>query len=362
MMQIATILGARPQFIKAAAVSRVFAQQPSIEEVLIHTGQHFDRNMSEVFFHELGIQDPHYHLGINGLSHGAMTGRMLEEIEKVLMQLKPKLVLVYGDTDSTLAGALAAAKLNIPIAHVEAGLRAFSQSIPEEVNRVLTDHVAEILFTPTDHADQNLIREGIDQSKIFQVGDVMYDATLLFSALAASKSHVLKDCTLEPQSYFLATIHRPQNTDTPGSLRLICTLLESIAKEVSVVWPVHPRAKKQMMKFGIRMDRVRCIDPVGYLDMIELERNASLILTDSGGVQKEAYFHRVPCVTLRPETEWVELVEQGWNIVLPPSADIQFMAESILQRAYIKGNEVQLYGSGKAAERIAELLTMKYGD
>lgn len=329
---------------------------------MIHTGQHFDSNMSAIFFSELGIRDPDHHLGIHGMSHGAMTGRMLEEIEKVLMQLKPKLVLVYGDTDSTLAGALAAAKLKIPLVHVEAGLRAFNQAIPEEINRVLTDHVAEILFTPTVQADQNLAREGIAHSKVFQVGDVMYDATLYFSELAASKSHVIADCNLSAKTYFLATIHRPQNTDTTAALRLICTLLEAIAKEVKVVWPVHPRAKKQMMKFGIKMDRVQCIDPVGYLDMIELERHASLILTDSGGVQKEAYFHRVPCVTLRPETEWVELVEQGWNMILPPSPDIQFMTQTILQRAGMKGNEVQLYGSGKASERIAEILTMKYGD
>lgn len=358
-MQIATILGARPQFIKAAAVSRAFAQHPSINEVMIHTGQHFDKNMSDIFFSELGIRDPDYHLGIHGMNHGAMTGRMLEGIEKILMQIQPEFVLVYGDTDSTLAGALAAAKLNIPIAHVEAGLRAFNKSIPEEVNRVLTDHVAEILFTPTEHADHNLARESIPQSKIFQVGDVMYDATLHFSDLASSGSHILEDCKLEPKSFFLATIHRPQNTDTPEALKQVCDLLEAIAKDVKVLWPVHPRAKKQMLQFGIKLNHVQCIEPVGYLDMIELERNARVILTDSGGVQKEAFFHRVPCVTLRPETEWVELVEHGWNILLPLSGDVQFMKQMVLQRAGKPGNEVQLYGSGRASEKIAEILAMR---
>jgi UDP-GlcNAc3NAcA epimerase len=324
---------------------------------MIHTGQHFDRNMSEIFFTELGIRNPDYHLGIHGMSHGAMTGRMLEEIEKVLLQRKPDMVLVYGDTDSTLAGALAAAKLHIPIAHVEAGLRAFNQDIPEEINRVLTDHISTILFTPTDQADKNLVREGIDQKNIFQVGDVMYDATLYFSAKASDESHVLAECNADPHSYFLATIHRPQNTDTAQSLKKICALLEAVAESKRVIWPVHPRAKKQLGEFGIQLRNVQCIEPVGYLDMIELERNAALILTDSGGVQKEAYFHRVPCVTLRPETEWVELVEHGWNILLPLSGDVQSMAVTVLHQAGKRGKEVQLYGSGQASEKIAEMLS-----
>lgn len=361
-MQVVTILGARPQFIKASAVSRALAQQGSIEEVMIHTGQHFDNNMSDIFFSELGIRQPDYHLGIHGLTHGAMTGRMLEEIEKILIKLQPQVVLLYGDTDSTLAGALAAAKLHIPIAHVEAGLRAFNQAIPEEINRVLTDHVAELLFTPTEQADQNLAREGISQEKVFQVGDVMYDAALYYAQLASTNSTVLAKSKLEPGSYFLATIHRPQNTDTAEALMHVCAVMEAIARKKKVVWPVHPRAKKQMLEFGINLRHVQCIEPVGYLDMIELERNAALIMTDSGGVQKEAYFHRVPCVTLRPETEWVELVHYGWNVILPPTGDIQTLAETILQRASVKGEEEHLYGSGKAAEKIADILFMKYGN
>ena len=354
-MKIVTVLGARPQFIKASGVSRALAQHKDVEEIIIHTGQHFDKNMSDIFFSELNIKLPDYHLGIHGLSHGAMTGRMMEQIEKLLLDIKPDVVNVYGDTDSTLAAALAAVKLHIPVAHVEAGLRSFNRKMPEEINRVMTDHIADILLTPTETAVQNLRAEGIDANKIFAVGDVMYDAALFYAAKAHEESSILKELKLESKKYYLATIHRPQNTDTAEALKLICSVLDKVAEKIRVVLPVHPRTKKKMQEFTIKMKHVECIEPVGYLDMIELESRAGLIITDSGGVQKEAYFHRVPCVTLRPETEWVELVEHHWNIVVPNS-NIMDMVNAIDEQAMVTGDDVQLYGSGKASEQIANLL------
>ena len=354
-MKIVTILGARPQFIKAAGISRALARHKNVDEIIIHTGQHFDRNMSDIFFSELDLRIPDYHLGIHGMGHGAMTGRMMEQIEILLKEIKPEWVNVYGDTDSTLAGALAAAKLHIPVSHVEAGLRSFNRTMPEEINRVLTDHISELLFTPTQTAVEHLKTEGISLDKIYPVGDVMYDTTLYYSAMAHERSRILKDLKLEPLSYYLATIHRPQNTDTPEALRLICNVLDEVAQKIRVILPIHPRMRKKMNEFGIELRKVECIDPAGYLDMIELERQSALIITDSGGVQKEAYFHRVPCVTLRPETEWVELVEHRWNLVLPPSVDID-MVSAIHQQAGIKGDDVQLYGDGNASEKIAEVL------
>lgn len=354
-MKIVTILGARPQFIKAAGISRALALHKHVNEIIIHTGQHFDRNMSDIFFSELDLKIPDYHLGIHGMGHGAMTGRMMEQIEILLKEIKPDIVNVYGDTDSTLAGALAAAKLHIPVSHIEAGLRSFNRTMPEEINRVLTDHISELLFTPTRTAVIHLKAEGISSDKIFPVGDVMYDATLYYSALARERSRILKDLKLEPQNYYLATIHRPQNTDTPDALRLICNVLDEVAQKIRVILPIHPRMRKKMNEFGTELKNVECIDPAGYLDMIELERQSALIITDSGGVQKEAYFHRVPCITLRPETEWVELVEHRWNVVIPPSPDVD-MVSAIHQQATVKGDEIQLYGDGKASEQIAEVM------
>ena len=357
-MKIVTILGARPQFIKAAGVSRALSMYKQVNEIIIHTGQHFDRNMSDIFFSELDLRIPDHHLGIHGMGHGAMTGRMMEQIEILLKEIKPVVVIVYGDTDSTLAGALAAAKLHIPVAHVEAGLRSFNRTMPEEINRVLTDHISELLFTPTRSAVDHLRAEGISANKIFPVGDVMYDATMYYSAMAHEKSRIRKDLKLESKTYYLATIHRPQNTDTPEALRLICNVLDEVAQKIRVILPLHPRMRRKMNEFGIQLKKVEFIDPAGYLDMIELERHSLLIITDSGGVQKEAYFHRVPCITLRPETEWVELVEHSWNVVLPPSADID-MVSAIHQQAGVKGDEVQLYGDGKASEEIAEILVKR---
>lgn len=359
-MKIVTILGARPQFVKASAVSRALAQQSSVEEIIIHTGQHFDANMSDVFFTELELKSPDHHLGIHGLGHGAMTGRMMELLEKHLLDLKPDVVLVYGDTDSTLAGALSAVKLHMPVAHVEAGLRSFNRSMPEEINRIVTDHVSELLFVPTETAVKNLHKEGIAGEKIFSVGDVMYDTTLYYSSLAKEKSNILSALDLQPQNYYLATIHRPNNTDEPKALELICNVLDEVAKSIPVVLPLHPRTRKKMNEFGLQVSHVKCIDPVGFLDMIQLESQASLIITDSGGVQKEAYFHQVPCVTLRPETEWIELVQHGWNIVVPPDSSVDMVA-MIHDQASKKGDNVQLYGAGNASKLIAGHLVDKFG-
>jgi UDP-GlcNAc3NAcA epimerase len=317
-MKILTIVGARPQFIKAAAVSRRLQSHPQIQEVLVHTGQHYDENMSDVFFQELEIPTPDYHLGIGSSSHGAQTGRMLEKIEEVLLQESPDLLLVYGDTNSTLAAAIAAVKLHIKVAHVEAGLRSFNRRMPEEINRVLTDHAANLLFAPTDSAVENLRNEGIAEEKIHLVGDVMYDAALDYLTKAEDKSLILQDLKLTSQNYILATVHRAENTDDPKRLQNIFTALVEVSKKITVVLPLHPRTRAALQRERLldSVNNALClINPVGYLDMVILEKNAKLITTDSGGVQKEAFFYRVPCVTLRDETEWVELVECGANVL-----------------------------------------------
>ena len=356
-MKILTIVGARPQFIKAAVVSRAIATHNRlhvgafIEEKIVHTGQHFDANMSEVFFEEMGIPLPAHHLGINSSNHGRMTGKMLEKIEALLLQDKPDWVLVYGDTNSTLAGALAAVKLHVPVAHVEAGLRSFNRRMPEEINRVLADHAADLLFTPTDTATANLAREGIVGDRVRQVGDVMFDAVKYYSAIAEDKSDVLARFRLEAGQYILATVHRAENTDDSDNLRAIMSGLGNAAREIPVVLPLHPRTKSRLEDFGIKLpDGIRVFEPVGYLDMTMLEKKAELIATDSGGVQKEAYFHGVPCITLRQETEWTELVELGWNRLAPPlAAD---MGKIIIAAIGSKGEMGMPYGEGNAAEKI----------
>ncbi len=359
-MKIVTIVGARPQFIKAATVSRAIAEynklltndQEPIIEVLVHTGQHYDENMSDVFFEELDIPQPDYHLGIGSASHGAQTGRMLEGIEKVLLKEEPDRVLVYGDTNSTLAGALTAAKLHIPVSHVEAGLRSFNRKMPEEINRVLTDHIADMLFAPTQTAVNNLKNEGISEDKIFLVGDVMYDAALYYGGRVEEKSNVLEQYHLQPQQYILTTIHRAENTDNPLRLRAIFEGLSQAAKEISIVLPMHPRTRVALIREGLYETVIKSlivIPPVGYLDMVMLEKNAHLIATDSGGVQKEAYFYRVPCITLRGETEWVELVEAGWNVLVEPF-DPEQIAYTVVKSFNHKGDSnVYLYGRGDAA-------------
>ena len=289
--------------------------------MLVHTGQHYDENMSEVFFQELEIPKPDYYLGIGSGTHGAQTGRMLEAIEQVLLQIVPDLVLVYGDTNSTLAGALAAVKLHVPVAHVEAGLRSYNRRMPEEINRVLTDHASDLLFAPTEAAVENLKQEGISSNRIFLVGDVMYDASLYYGAKAERESRILQQLGLRPKQYVLATIHRAENTDDAQRLRSIFDGLELAAKEIPVIIPLHPRTRealKQEAQLSKVAQHVLVIQPVGYLDMVMLEKHSRLIATDSGGVQKEAFFYNVPCMTLRSETEWVELVELGWNRLVPP--------------------------------------------
>jgi len=359
-VRIVSIVGARPQFIKAAVVSRALRSQPDIQEVFLHTGQHYDANMSDVFFQELDIPRPDYHLGIGGGTHGQNTGRMLEAIEGVLLKEQPNWVLVYGDTDSTLAGALAAVKLHIPVAHVEAGLRSFNRRMPEEINRVLTDHAADLLFAPTETAVANLRREGVPDERIALVGDVMYDAAIFYASMAEERSSILETLGLNPREYILATVHRAENTDSPARLKAIFTALSQVAETLPVVLPLHPRTRKTLAanNLGELAQSVRLIDPVGYLDMVMLEKHARLIVTDSGGVQKEAFFHQVPCVTLRAETEWGELVEAGWNYLVAPITP-HVVQEAIWARLDAIGQEVKLYGNGHAATRIARMLLSK---
>jgi UDP-GlcNAc3NAcA epimerase len=357
-MKVITIVGARPQFIKAAAVSKVLRSALDMSEILVHTGQHYDENMSTVFFDELGIPVPERHLHIGSAPHGAQTGRMMEAIEQVLLQERPDWLLVYGDTNSTLAGALAAAKIHVPVAHIEAGLRSFNRRMPEEINRVLTDHASEVLFAPTSVAVEHLKREGIAREKIVQVGDVMYDAALYFGSKAEQRSRVLETLNLQPGEYVLATIHRAENTDVPERLHAIIEGLIAVATKIPVVLPLHPRTRGVLERTGLLEhvgQGVHLIPPVGYLDMLKLEKNACLVATDSGGVQKEAYFYGVPCVTLRDETEWVELVEAGWNhLVSPTTADE--IRDAILSRRGTRGAELQLYGQGDAGQRIVDTL------
>ncbi len=350
-MKVVTVLGARPQFIKAATVSRAFTKI-GVHETIIHTGQHFDKNMSDVFFKEMDIPQPAYHLEIHDLNHGAMTGRMLEKIEEVLMKEKSDLVLVYGDTNSTLAGALAASKLQIPIAHVEAGLRSFDRRMPEEINRILTDRISKILFCPTQTAVNNLEKEGFKNfdCQIEQPGDVMYDAVLFYRKKAKEISCILKKETIQQNGFVLATLHRAENTNDPERLKSICQALNEIHKTLPVVLPLHPRTKSYLNSLQIPL-HVKLIDPVGYFDMLMLLENCKLVLTDSGGLQKEAYFFGKFCITLRDQTEWVELVEVGANeIVGADTEKIQASFKNNLTRVI---STQPLYGNGNASEKIA---------
>lgn len=370
MRRIITIVGARPQFVKAATLSREFAGA-GIDEKIIHTGQHFDANMSEVFFTEMEIPAPAYRLDINGVGHGAMTGRMLEGIEKILLDEKPEGVLVYGDTNSTLAGALAAAKLHIPVLHVEAGLRSFNMQMPEEINRILTDRISSVLFCPTDAALENLAAEGFintlavaadtQQSRriipvqILKNGDVMQDAALYYAQRASAKSTILSQLPVE--RFVLATVHRQENTDEPANLKGIVEGLNAIHREVPVVLPLHPRTRNILHQSGLTVDFVT-IDPVGYFDMIRLLQQCELVVTDSGGVQKEAFFFQKNCITLREQTEWIELVEQGFNRLAGsnPSAIRQAFQQLLNQRSDFS---VNLYGNGQAARKAVEhILTL----
>ena len=361
-MKCLTVIGARPQFIKAATVSRAFKSTPDIQEILVHTGQHYDENMSGVFFEELTIPKPDYNLNIGSGSHGAQTGRMLEAIEKVLLSEKPDWVLVYGDTNSTLAGAIAATKLHIPIVHIEAGLRSFNRKMPEEINRVLTDHSSDLLFPPTEVAVKNLQQEGITEDKIHLVGDVMYDAALFYSQKAESKSKILNRLTLQPNNYILVTVHRAENTDNAEKLEAIFEALTLINQEIKIILPLHPRTRNALVRQGM-LERIlrdiNLIEPVGYLDMVMLEKNARLIVTDSGGIQKEAFFHNVPCVTLRQETEWVELVQLGVNTLITSftSSEISNQIQKMLAINKMVKDTPLIYGDGQAAKKITKVLT-----
>ena len=352
-MKLLTVIGARPQFIKASMVSKAISEQGGLREVIVHTGQHFDANMSEIFFDQLRIPRPNHQLNINSGSHGEMTGRMLAAIEHVLQSEKPDRVLVYGDTNSTLAGALAAAKLHVPVAHVEAGLRSFNMRMPEEINRLLTDQVSDMLFCPTEAAVRNLQNEGFSNrpAEILQVGDVMQDSASFFAKHVTGQ----RVAAARGEGFILATLHRAENTDDAQRLAGILSALNDLHRSLApVVLPLHPRTRQAIDRFGLALD-VTAIEPVGYFEMIDLLRRCGLVLTDSGGVQKEAFFFGKACVTLRDETEWVELVEVGANVLAGANAaSIRAAATANLNR--IVRDEKGLYGGGEASLRIARRL------
>lgn len=352
-MKVFTVIGARPQFIKSATVSRIISQRTDILEIILHTGQHYDSNMSEIFFEELEIPIPNYNLNIGSGNHGEQTGQMLRKIEEVLLKELPDVVLVYGDTNSTLAGALAASKLHIPVAHVEAGLRSFNKKMPEEINRIVTDHISDKLFVPTKTAFENLHYEGIDTEKIVNVGDVMYDAALFYGKKADSFSKILDHLRLGSKRFILLTIHRAENTDNKEKLLSIFHVLDEISKSQKIVFPMHPRTRQKLKTFGYNFDKssINFINPIGYLDMIMLEKHAKMIVTDSGGIQKESYFHKVPCITLREQTEWVELVEKGYNTLVKDFSRLPSILLSELEKN-ISFDDAHIYGDGKAAEKV----------
>ncbi|HAS6349109.1 TPA: UDP-N-acetylglucosamine 2-epimerase (non-hydrolyzing) [Vibrio vulnificus] len=355
-MKILTVVGARPQFVKAAVVSRAIKHSKDIEEVIVHTGQHYDKNMSDVFFEEMDIPKPKYSLNLGGGNHGEMTGRQLEAIEKVLLLERPDIVLVYGDTNSTIAGALSAVKLQIPVAHVEAGLRSFNMAMPEEVNRILTDNISTQLFCPTEAAIQNLKREGFEHKKceIFNVGDVMYDAALYY----LDKSHCPKSlgASVEPD-FILATVHRADNTDNPSKLGNIIDALNQLSLERRVICPIHPRTRKKIAELDLDC-RFTLLDPVSYFEMLWLLKNSALVLTDSGGLQKEAYFFQKYCVTMRDQTEWVELVENGVNSLVGSDKEkIVSQVNNFLTSQFEARTD--LYGNGDAGMKIVEKLSVK---
>jgi len=379
-MKIVTIVGARPQFIKAAAVSRAIralndrsglrgqrGSRNRIQEVLVHTGQHYDYSMDQVFFEELELSRPDYHLGVGSGSHAQQTAMMLERIETILEREKPEGVLVYGDTNSTLAGALAAVKMNTPVAHVEAGLRSYNRSMPEEINRILADHLSAFLFCPTVLAVRNLSREGIRDKKetvVKNVGDVMYDSILYYADVAERKSTILRDLKLfatddsRHTPYYLATLHRAGNTDHPKRLKAILQALDEIGRESPVILPLHPRTRKMMKTYQFRVQekRIRLMEPVSYLNMIQLMRHARVILTDSGGVQREAYWLRTPCVILREETEWVETLHTGWNLLVGTDAKKIMEGMKRLEGSKPREKRRELFGDGKASEKIVQIL------
>jgi len=349
-MKIITILGARPQFIKAGALSREFLNHVDIEEIILHTGQHFDKNMSDVFFEQMSIPKPKYNLAVNNMGHGAMTGQMLEKIEKVLIQENPDWVLVYGDTNSTIAGALAAKKLHIKVAHVEAGLRSFNMAMPEEINRILTDRISDLLLCPTETAVENLNKEGFKNLdiSIFKSGDVMQDAAIFYSKKEQAPNFKI------PAEFVLSTIHRAENTDNDKRLSSILSGLNFIAKSNPVILPLHPRTKNIINKGSFDISNLTIVEPIGYLEMVYLLQRSKIVMTDSGGLQKEAFFFKKPCITLRDETEWVELVKGGFNTLA--GANEKLIKNAFKNQSYNIDFNVNLYGEGRACKNIVEKL------
>ena len=358
MKKIVTILGARPQFVKAAVLSRVISKYKAVEEVIVHTGQHYDANMSDIFFNEMDIPKPKYNLAINGLSHGAMTGQMLQKIEEVLSIEKPDLVVVYGDTNSTLAGALAAKKMNIKLAHVEAGLRSFNMKMPEEVNRILTDRISDLLLCPTNTAIENLQKEGFNNipTKIVKSGDIMKDAVDYYSKVSEEKSSILNDLNLQKNEFILATIHRQENTDNLENLKSIFEGLQEINKKKQVVLPLHPRTKSILEKNNLSYN-IKMIDPVGYFDMLELLKNCNLVITDSGGLQKEAFFNKKHCIIAREETEWVELVSTGFAQIVGSDKTKMLSAFGTFQNTKMDFS-INLYGENIGEKIYAEIFNL----
>lgn len=361
MNRITHIVGARPQFIKAAMLVRHLRGLPGVTQNLIHTGQHYDLNMSGRFFGELGLPQPDHNLGIGSGSHGMQTGRALEKLDGLFQEIQPDAVVVYGDTNATLAGALAAAKLHIPIAHVEAGLRSFNRRMPEEINRIVADQLSRWLFVPSESARINLEREGIAPETIFLVGDIMFDAVRHFAGVLGSGRELLREYGVESGDYLLVTIHRAENTGDPARLKCLVDALDRVAAHHPVLFPVHPRTKKALSDAGIqpRSGEVRLVDPAGYLPMQGLEHHAGAIATDSGGVQKEAAYHGVPCAVLRSETEWVELVSQCGHRLLPLTEPAKKVSDTLLEMmksGLMAGTNAEPYGSGDTARRIAECL------
>ncbi|WP_461673514.1 non-hydrolyzing UDP-N-acetylglucosamine 2-epimerase [Priestia megaterium] len=354
MLKVLTVIGARPQFIKACMLSNAFRSESNIKEIIVHTGQHYDENMSNIFFKQLKLPNPHYFLGTGSDTHGKQTAKMLLKLEDIIISEKPDIVLVYGDTNSTLAGSLAASKLHIPIAHVEAGLRSYNKKMPEEINRVLTDHLSTWLFCPSNTAVKNLENEGITQG-VYQTGDIMYDAVLYYKNVALQKSNILSNLNIAPKTYYLATVHRAENTDNP---QILTSLLEAFLQiRGTVLLPLHPRTKNKIKQWNLEKlilsSNIKLIDPLDYLDMLAVESQAKLILTDSGGVQKEAYMLKVPCITLRNETEWVETISEGWNQLSGTDTDRILKA---IEEIKSPTNHLSIFGDGHTAEKICRLL------
>lgn len=351
-MKIITVLGARPQFIKAGSVSREIAKYNELNEVIIHTGQHYDANMSDIFFDEMHIPRPKYHLSIGGKNHGAMTGQMMEKIEEIALIENPDLIMVYGDTNSTLAGALVASKLHIKLAHIEAGLRSFNMQMPEEINRILTDRVSNLLFCPTINAVQNLRNEGFDNftCKIIQNGDVMQDGALFYKQFARKPKQLIQE------NFILCTIHRAENTDNLQRLRSILVALIEIGKEIQIILPLHPRTRNAIDKLELKISNIMFIEPLGYLEMVWLIEHSNLVITDSGGLQKEAYFFKKTCLTLRDETEWVELVDIGVNQLVGTNTENILYAYRNREMSQFSIEESTLYGDGHASEKIIKEL------